>query len=401
MTSALKFLPYARQCIDEEDVASVVEVLKSDFLTSGPCVDAFEDELAKVSGADYVISCSSGTAALHIAVLAAGIGPGDAVIVPSLTFVATANVVRYAGAEVVFCDVDPMTGLMTPDTLQRAIDGTDKGLRLKAVMPVHLCGQCADLDAIARIAERHGLFIIDDASHAIGATIGDALVGSGKHALMTTFSFHPVKTICAAEGGAVAVNDPALAEELERLRSHGIERDTDKFTTEEIYRSPEGGVNVWAYEMPALGYNYRLSDLHSALGLSQLKKLGDFVAERARSVATYRAALSALQPHVMPIALSGVGAPAWHLSVALIDFDAIGLSRDVFMRRLRDKGIGTQVHYIPVHLQPYYQARYGRLALPGVEAYYAKCLSLPLYIGLRDEDIRRVVDTIGTVIEEA
>lgn len=401
MTASANFLPYARQYIDSDDVSAVTEVLQSDFLTSGPCVEEFEKKLAQTVDAAFVVSCSSGTAALHLAVLAAEIGPGDAVIVPSQTFVATANAVRYAGAEVVFCDVDPRTGLMTPATLLAAIEQADKAYQLKAVMPVHLNGQCADMVGIHKIAEAHHLAVIDDASHSLGASIGNAMVGSGQHALMTTFSFHPVKTICAAEGGAVAVNDPALADAMRRYRSHGIERDPQKFTNTEAYLSPQNTVNSWYYEQDALGYNYRISDVHCALGVSQLNKLDQFVAERQRLVLKYRELLQDFHPMVSAVGESGVGDAAWHLSVALIDFDAIGVSRDVIMRRLRARGIGTQVHYIPVHLQPYYQKRYGRLQLPGVEAYYAKCLSLPLFFGVRDEDIVRVLDALRSSIDEA
>ena len=378
-------LPYGRQSIDEADIAAVTDVLRSDYLTTGPAVKAFENEFARVIGSKYAVSCSSGTAALHLASLALGLGEGDVVIVPTLTFLATANMARYVGAEVQFADVDPQTGLLTPETLQAAIKLAGK--KAKAVVPVHLNGQCCDMRAIKDIADRHGLAVVEDACHAVGG----ARVGACDHSAMAAFSFHPVKTIVAGEGGMVTTNDGDLAERLSRMRNHGMVRESKQFALPDQAFDKAGNANPWYYEMPEVGFNYRLSDIHAALGRSQLAKLGRFVAARRALAARYDAALAALAPAIRPLARMPGQDPAWHLYVALVDFDAIGLDRATLMRRLGERGIGTQVHYLPVHRQPYYHARYGALDLPGADAYYARALSLPLYPAMVDADVDRVV----------
>jgi UDP-4-amino-4,6-dideoxy-N-acetyl-beta-L-altrosamine transaminase len=401
------FLPYGRQLIDDDDVAAVVAALRGDTLTTGPLVDQFEEALAARVGARFAVSCANGTAALHLAMLALGIGPGDRVVVPALTFLATANAVRFVGAEVVFADVDPDTGLMRAhhleEALSRAARDPDDG-PVRAVLPVHLNGQAVDLDAVGAVAERHGLSVVEDACHAVGT--GDPItgrrIGDGARSAMTVFSFHPVKTIAMGEGGAVTTGDPALADRLRRLRNHGMTRDPAEFQNADLAFDAEGWANPWYYEMPEVGFNFRVTDLQCALGLSQLGKLDRFIERRRALVDRYARALTPLAPLVRPVGC-GVGVEnatvSWHLAVALIDFAAVGVPRGTVMRRLREVGIGTQVHYLPVNLQPYYARRYGVTPLPGADAYYARALSLPLFAGMADTDADRVVAALGAALE--
>jgi len=378
-------LPYGRQTIEDDDVAAVAEALRADFLTTGPRVARFEAAFAQAVGARHAVACANGTAALHLAMLALGVGEGDAVVVPSITFVATANCARFVGAEVVFADVDPDSGLMTPQTLREAIERAGRPIR--AVLPVHLRGEACDLPGLAAAAQEAGAVMVEDAAHAVGTAMrfgeGPERVGDCRRSAVTTFSFHPVKTLATGEGGMATTNDPTLAERLVRLRSHGLIR--------------AGDDPCW-YEMAEIGFNYRMPDVLCALGLSQLAKLDRFVARRRALAAAYRRALAPLAPRVRP-----AESPAWseaapHLMSVLIDFQAAGVSRREVVERLRARGAGSQVHYIPVHRQPYYQERYGALDLPGAEAWYARCLSLPLYPTMADDDVGRVTDALGAAL---
>lgn len=380
-------LPYGRQTIDEDDIAAVAQALRGDFLTTGPTVEAFELAFAEKVGAQHAVACANGTAALHLAMLALEVRPDEVVIAPSITFLATANCARFVGAEVVFADVDPQTGLMTPETLGEAMTRLD-GRRLRAVLPVHLRGDTAELPALEALAKAAGAVLVEDAPHAVGSTLkfGNTAqqVGDCAHSAMATFSFHPVKTIATGEGGMVTTNDPRLAERLRRLRSHGMIR-------------PQDG-DPWWYEMPEIGFNYRLPDILCALGLSQLAKLDAFAARRRILAARYEAALKPLAPLVVQATRPDWSDPVLHLMVALIDFEAAGRSRREVVEALRARGVGTQVHYIPVHTQPYYRQRYGERALPGADAWYARCLSLPLYPGMADDDVDRVVAALADVL---
>ncbi len=405
ISSTKTALPYGRHCVDQDDIDRVVAVLRSDRLTTGPIVEEFETALADRVGAGHAIVCANGTAALHLAVLALEIGPGDAVIVPTLTFLATANAARMAGADIVFADVDPETGLMRPEDLDAAIAGA-KGRSLKAVFPVHLNGQSCAMADIAKIARKHDLKIVEDGSHTLGGWMDDGkdgltTVGACRFGDLTTFSFHPVKAIACGEGGAVTAADPALAERIVRLRNHGMIHEPERHTNAELARSADGVANPWYYEMPEPGLNYRLSDIHCALGLSQLGKLGGFIARRRALVEQYDAQLAALAPMVRPIGRMPAGRPAWHLYPVLIDFAAAKVDRAQLMARLTERGIGTQVHYLPVHLQPYYRAQNGDTDLPGAWAYYQSCLSLPLFPAMTDVDITRVVEGLADSLEIA
>jgi UDP-4-amino-4,6-dideoxy-N-acetyl-beta-L-altrosamine transaminase len=395
-------LPYGRQCINEDDIAAVAAVLRGDFLTTGPAVAEFEQALAERVGAAHAVSCSSGTAALHLAAIALGLGEGDSAVVPAMTFMATANAVRLTGAEVVFADVNPETGLMRPDDLEAALARGGKG-GIRAALPVHLNGQTADMAALASLAARHQLALVEDAAHAIGtvtaAADGEpASVGNCRHAAMTIFSFHPVKTITMGEGGAITTNDAGLAARLRTLRNHGITRKPEEIVNRDAGFDAGGAINPWYHEMHEPGLNYRASDIHCALGLSQLKKLDRFVGSRQALARSYDKGLADLAPSVRPVARVPGCDPAWHLYPVLIDFAAFGVDRAVVMHKLEAAGIGTQVHYIPVHRQPYYRRRYGEISLPGADAYYARELTLPLFSGMTAEHVDHVVAALRTAL---
>lgn len=392
----MSFLPYGRQVIEDDDVEAVVAALRSDYLTTGPRVVEFEKALAAATNARHAIACSNGTAALHLAARALNLGPGTTTIVPAVTFLATANAVRLNGGDVVFADVDPDTGLMRPADLQAALRRTGPA---NAVFNVHLTGQCGDLAGIHAVARDHALRIVDDACHAIGTTYGrNGRIGDNAFADLSCFSFHPVKTIALGEGGAVTTNDDALARIIARDRTHGMTRDPADFTQQSEALDPRNDANPWYYEMEAPGLNYRISDILCALGTSQLKKLDRFAARRRELVALYDAELARLSPHVKLLARTPDVTPAWHLYVALVDFEALGVDRAAVMRRLSAQGVGTQVHYLPVHRQPYYRELDPALKLPGANEYYRRTLSLPLFPAMADEDPARVVRALGEAL---
>ncbi len=393
--SAPKFLPYGRQVIENDDVIAVAEALRSDFLTTGPLVEAFEKKLAETVGAKHAVSCSNGTAALYMAARALGLGQGSVVIVPSITFLATASAPHLFGAEVVFADVDPDTALMRPSDLEDALRRAPNG-KADAVFPVFFAGQCCDMPAMADVARVHNLKIVVDAAHALGTARTDegaAPVGANVYADATTFSFHPVKSIAMGEGGAVTTENPNTARRLRLARNHGITREAGAFS--DTAMAFEGDApNPWYYELTEPGFNLRIPDINCALGLSQLRKLSRFVGVRKNLVAAYDEMLAPLSNLVRPLAREARSDTAWHIYVVRIDFPAAGISRGTLMRALADEGIGTQVHYIPVHKQPYYRQRYGELHLPGAEAYYAETLTLPLHAGMTYDDVARVVDAL-------
>ena len=385
-----RFLPYGRQSIDERDVEAVVRVLRGDWLTTGPAVEAFENAIAARVGARHAVACSSGTAGLHLAMLALGVAEGDIAVAPTLTFLASANAARFVGAEVAFTDVDPETALMTAADARAALRANGHGGNgnPKVLVPVHFAGQCADMEALAALASEHGAAIVEDACHAVGTTCttanGETVpVGSCRHSDLCVFSFHPVKTIAMGEGGMVTTNDETLYRRLLRFRNHGMTRDAAR------------EANPWYYEMEEIGFNYRASDIHCALGLSQLGKLDDFIGRRRELVEHYDAGLAALAPAVRPLGRVDGCRPAWHLYVALIDFEAAGMERATVMEALRERGIGTQVHYIPVNQQPYYRRRYGDRSFPGAERYYAQALSLPLFPAMTGRDVDHVIESLA------
>ena len=395
------FLPYGRQSITDADIDAVSQALRSDYLTTGPKVAEFEQAFARRVGAAHAVVCANGTAALHLAAMALELGPGDTVLAPTMSFLASANGPHYTGADIVFMDCDPDTGLVRPtdfaDALARA-----KG-PVRAAVVVHLNGEYGDMAEIAAIAGEHGIALIEDACHAIATRFagenGDmAEVGSCAHGAMAVFSLHPVKTITMGEGGVITTNDADLADRMRAARSHGMTREATRFANAQLGFDADGSANPWYYEMPQPGYNYRATDFACALGLSQLGRLDAFRDRRQSLKSRYDRLFSGFPGPVKIVPTGQHCDPCRHLYPVLIDFDAVGKSRARVMAELRDHGIGTQVHYIPIHLQPYYRALSPELSLPGAERYYARALSLPLYPDMEDGDVDRVVEALKQVV---
>jgi perosamine synthetase len=375
-------LPYGRQSIDESDIQAVVETLRSEWLTTGPKVAEFEEATAARVGAKYAVSFSSGTAALHGAAFAAGLQAGDEAITSPLTFAATANCVLYQGATPVFADVLEDTLNLDPEQVGARITP-----RTKAILPVDYAGHPADLDSILQLAERHGLTVIEDACHALGAEYRGRRVGSVAH--MTVFSFHPVKHLTTGEGGMVTTDNAVFAETLRRFRNHGISSDARQRQT----------AGQWHYEMVLLGFNYRLSDLACALGLAQMKKLKTNLARRREIAARYTAEFRSL-PGVFPPRTRPDVNPAWHLYPIRLDLARLCAGRAEAFRALRQENVGVNVHYIPVHCHPYYRDRFGYRGgeYPVAEAAYERLISLPMFQGMTDSDIEDVIRAVGKVL---
>lgn len=393
------FLPYGRQHIDGDDINAVAAVLRGEWLTTGPLVDQFEAEFSARVGARHAVACSNGTTALHLAALGANLSSGQVAIVPAVTFQATASAVLQTGAEVVFADVDATTALLTPTHIEDAINRAGKafpGYRVTAVLPVHMAGRRADMTSLGEVASRHGLAVIEDAAHALGTVSPNGKVGDCKHSIATTFSFHPVKTITTGEGGAVTTNDDQLAARMKRLRNHGIVREPEKFIDRDAGFDADG-VNPWYYEVTEAGFNYRMTDIQCALGLSQLQRLDSFVAHRNTIIEHYFNTFSGVDG--IEFFRDDVGSTtSWHLAVARIDFERFGLSRGRVMRNLAEHQIGSQVHYMPLYRHPLYRKRYGEQWRPGAEAYYARALSLPLHTRMTIDDADRVCTTLKKVL---
>lgn len=399
MTTANRFLGYGRQVVEEDDIAAVVAVLRGDYLTQGPSVERFEAALAERVGARHAVAMSSATAALHVAGLAAGMGAGDWGLTSTLTFVASANASLYCGGEAMLADVDPGHLGLTAAGVRAALAARPA---VKTVTPVHFGGLAAEPAEIHAAAA--GRVVIEDASHSLGGSYADGRpVGCCAHSDMAVFSFHPVKPITTGEGGAVVTNDDELARRLRLLRNHGIERDPARFVDREAAFDGDQA-RPWYYEQQALGFNYRMTDLQAALGLSQLAKLERFRNRRHAIALHYDAAFAGLPAIRLPQSDPADRARSGHhLYVVEIDFAAIGLDRAAFMARLRTARVGSQVHYIPVHRQPWHRDRYrhDRAAFPVAEAYYRRCLSLPLHPGLTDDDVEHVVATVRAVVMSA
>jgi UDP-4-amino-4,6-dideoxy-N-acetyl-beta-L-altrosamine transaminase len=386
------YLPYGRQTITEADIASVLDVLRSPFLTQGPAVPAFEQAVAAKVGAAHGVAVNSATSALHIACLALGLGPGDHLWTSPITFVASANCARYCGAEVDFVDIDPATGLLSVAALEDKLQQAERnGTLPKVVVPVHLAGSSCDMVAIGALAERYGFSVLEDASHAIGGRYRGEPVGNCRHSAITVFSFHPVKIITTGEGGLATTNNPEFAQRMAELRSHGIVRDAVRF------ERPAAG--PWAYEQQQLGFNYRITDLQAALGLSQLQRLEEIVAERNRQLQRYRELLADLPVQLLEVpedVLSSV-----HLAVIRLQQATADQHRQVF-ERLRNAGIGVQLHYSSVHLQPYYRQKgFKEGDYLEAEDYSSNAISLPLYPSLQEDDQQRVVDVLALLLKRS
>jgi UDP-4-amino-4,6-dideoxy-N-acetyl-beta-L-altrosamine transaminase len=378
-------IPYGRQDISQGDIEAVTAALREAYITQGPTVERFETLFAQTVGARFAVVFNSGTAALHAAYHAAGVGPGNTVLTSPITFVATANAARYLGADVRFADVDPVSALLDAERAGAAAQGN-----VAVLAPVHLAGHVAPMEGLADLARSHGWKVVEDAAHALGARYrtGDARehrVGACHHSDMCCFSFHPVKHITTGEGGAVTTNDESLARALRRFRSHGITKDV------------EGNHGPWYYEQHDLGFNYRLTDFQCALGISQLARLDSFV-ERRRSIAERYDAAFGDNAGVRPLRAPVGSVGSYHLYVVRV---AAPARRQVF-DALRAAGIGVQVHYIPVYRQPYYRAHgFAEMSLANAEAYYAEAISLPMYPGLSADDVDLVVRTVTQLVARA
>lgn len=397
-------IPYGKQSIDDNDIAAVVRTLRSDFLTCGPEIDAFESEFAEFVGAKHAVVVANATDALHLAMRVADIGPGDRVVTSPNTFLSSANCAAFVGATPDFCDVDPISYNLDPVVLEKNWE-----LDTRAVVAVDYAGQPANMPEIARIARAQGAVIVEDASHGTGGGfIHDRKawkIGGHPWADMTVFSFHPVKTLTTGEGGMLVTDDDDYARQARLLRAHGIQRDPSQLrgfgSGDPAYNEP----GPWVYEMQELGFNHRITDLQCALGRSQLKKLPRFIQRRLEIVSRYNdafAALPWLTTPALPPWLTNEGEAhqiSWHLYTTLIDFDLLGKTRTKVMEELRAKGVGSQVLYIPVHLQPWYRETfgYGHGKCPVAESQYRQSLSLPLFPSLTDEDVEYVLSTVASL----
>ena len=383
-------IPYGRQSISEADIEAVAKVLRSDFLTQGPVVPAFEEAVASLCGARFGIAANSATSALHLACMALGVGLGDRVWTSPITFVASANAALYCGAEVDFVDIDERSYNMSPELFEAKLkQAADSGTLPKVVIPVHLAGQSCDMAAIHAAASRYGVRIIEDASHAIGGSYRSRPVGSCEHSDITVFSFHPVKIVTTGEGGMAMTNDAHLAGLMETDRTHGITRDPAKLQHDDI--------GPWYYEQQRLGFNYRMTDIAAALGLSQLSRIEEFLARRREIAATYDEAfadLPTIRPWQDPETQS-----AWHLYIIRIDRRRVRRTHREIFDALRSDGIGVNLHYIPVYRQPYYrELGFGQGYCPNAEAYYAEAISIPMFPALTDEEQQEVIAAVTKAV---
>lgn len=384
-------IPYGRQDITEADIQAVVNVLQSDFLTQGPAVPAFERRVADKVGARHALALNSATSALHVACLALDLGPGDCLWTTPVTFVASANCALYCGADVDFVDIDPRTFNLCPQALAQKLQQAEQAGKLpKVLVAVHLCGQPCDMQAIHALAQRYDFKVIEDASHAIGGKYQSEYVGSGRYSDITVFSFHPVKIITTAEGGMVLTNDQRLHDKMALLRSHGITRDPALMTHESD--------GPWYYQQVDLGFNYRMTELQAALGLSQMDRLDEYVARRHQLARRYDDLLKALPvstPWQAPEGYSGL-----HLYVIRLKLDAIGRTHRQVFEALRELGIGVNLHYIPVHTQPYYRSMgFAQGDFPQAEQYYSEAISLPMFQTMTDEQQDEVVSALGRALQ--
>ena len=377
------YIPYAQQWVDEEDIQEVLETLKSDYLTTGPKINAFEDKLKEAAGAKYAVAVANGTAALHAACFAAGIGEEDEVITTPMTFAASANCVLYMGAKPIFADIDPRTYNIDPKDIQSKITR-----KTKAVIPVHFTGQPCDMDPILKLARDNGLAVIEDGAHALGAEYKGRKIGSIGD--MTTFSFHPVKHITTGEGGAVTTNSEALYNKLMMFRTHGITRDSKQLLKNE---------GPWYYEQHFLGYNYRMTDIQAALGVKQLEKLPLFLQKRRAYVEKYNKAFSNIDELILPHRLDAAKS-SWHLYIIQLKLDKLNIGRRDVFEALREKNIGVNVHYIPVYDHPYYRKLgYKQGQCPNAEKLYAGIITLPLFPKMKEEEADYVIESLLEVIE--
>lgn len=384
-------IPYGKQDINQQDIDSVIDVLSSDYLTQGPQVPAFENALVEHTGANYALAVNSATSALHIACLALGLGQGDWLWTSPITFVASANCGLYCGARVDFVDINPMTYNMCPERLEeKLIKAKAEGKLPKVVIPVHLCGQSCDMEAVSKLSKQYGFKVIEDASHAIGGKYREQPIGSCEYSDITVFSFHPVKIVTTAEGGAVLTNQKVLADKMALLRSHGITRDQALMIGESH--------GSWYYQQVSLGFNYRMTELQAALGVSQMKRLNEFVTARHQLAIRYNELLKDLPivlPHQLENTYSGL-----HLYVIRLKLDRVTATHEEVFNELRNQGIGVNIHYIPVHTQPYYRNMGFQIGdFPNAEKYYSEAISIPMYHAMTLEEQNEVVKALEKALQ--
>ncbi|KTD04611.1 UDP-4-amino-4,6-dideoxy-N-acetyl-beta-L-altrosamine transaminase [Fluoribacter gormanii] len=385
-------IPYGRQNITQDDIDAVVEVLKSDYLTQGPAVSIFEKEISNYCGAEYAIALNSATSALHLACLALDLRPGDWLWTSPITFVASANCALYCGAQVDFIDIDPNTYNISIHALEKKLIQAElDGCLPKILVPVHFSGQPCEMETIYRLSQRYGFKIIEDASHAIGGRYKNEAIGNCHYSDITIFSFHPVKIITTGEGGMVLTNNPAYAEYINLLRSHGITRDESKMT-----QQPDG---PWYYQQLNLGFNYRMTDIQAALGFSQMQRLEQFIMQRHTLAARYNQSLDGL-PLICPFQDAN-SYSSWHLYVIRLQLDRIKLTHRQVFDALRQNNIGVNLHYIPVYRQPYYQKMgFKKEHFPEAEAYYSEAISLPIFSSMTLEQHDTVIDALQRILNE-
>jgi len=389
------FLPYSRQYIDKKDILEVSKTLKKDFITQGPKINEFEKSFAKYVGSKYAVACATGTAALHISCQSLNLGIGGNLLTSPITFVASANCAQFVGADTHFADVNPDNYCISSSSLEKIL----KKKKIDIIVIVHMSGHSADLDEIYRLKCKYGFKIIEDSCHALGGKYKNKKIGSCFYSEISTFSFHPVKPITTGEGGMITTNDEKIYKKLLKFRTHGIHKNSQEFINNDLAFDHSGNTNQWYYEMNDLGYNYRITDIQSALGNSQLKKLDRFIEARRKIAKIYDKGFSSNEfiktPKVSPNIKH-----AYHLYTLMIDFKKLRKTRNELMKQLEKFNIGTQVLYIPVHLQPYYSKKYGfKLGdFPVAEKYYDNCLSIPIFPDLKKSEINYVIEKINYLV---
>ena len=395
-TKINRFLPYSRQFIDSRDIKEVTKVLKSDFITQGPRISIFEKNFAKYVGAKYAVACATGTAALHLSCQALELGPGKKLLTTPITFVASANCAQFVGADTFFADIDLINCCISPKSLEKKL----KKNKIDVVVVVHMSGHPANLEEIFKLKKKYKFKLIEDACHALGGFYKKAKIGSCKYSEISTFSFHPVKPITTGEGGMITTNNVQIYKSLLKFRTHGIHKNKNDFINKDMAFDKNGNVNSWYYEMNALGFNYRITDIQAALGDSQLKKIDKFTKKRRQTAKIYNAGFSKNKLISVPKEHHGVR-HAYHLYTILVNFKKLGKSRNEIMLELKKNNIGTQVLYIPVHLQPYYSKKYGhkKRDFPEAEKYYESCLSIPIFSNLKKHEINHVITKINSIIK--
>jgi len=390
-----RFLPYSRQEIAENDVDAVLEVLRSDLITQGPQIEQFEQKFARTVGAKFAVACNSGTAALHLACRTLGLNNRGSILTSPITFLASATCAEFMNAQVEFGDIEQDTWGISVDLIKKTLERK----KVDIVIPVHFAGHSVDMSELSKLRNKYGFKIVEDACHALGGEYGGKQIGSCQFSDIATFSFHPVKHITTGEGGMLTTNSAAVYEKAVELRAHGVHKDPKRFVNEYLAFDEEGQQNPWYYEMRDLGYNYRMTGLQAALGLSQLDKLDDFIKRRRYIASRYNKELARIEGVTLPVEKTKVK-HGYHLYTLLIDFDLIGKSRRQVMEELRERNVGTQVLYIPVHLQPYFYEKYGHRPgeYPIAENYYSKCLSIPIFPSMTDDEIEVVIASVCDVL---